>query len=194
MKCDLMQTRKQLCKRFRSLSVAGFTFIELIIVLAILAIVAAIGAPSFGQFVRSGNISAATNDLVGALYSARSSAITRGVPTVVCPSVDPLSPDALCATNTSWSNGFIAFVDEDGNGLRNLAVDALLVQIEPLTNGIQLNADGVYSERVFFSNDGSSTNISGVPLSGQFLVEFGGQPTRQITVTANGRVSTETIP
>lgn len=91
---DLMQRRRHLCKRFESVPVAGFSLIELVIVLAILGVVAAIGAPSFGQFIRSGKISAATNDLVSAIYTARSSAITYGVSTVVCPSLDPLSADA----------------------------------------------------------------------------------------------------
>ncbi len=188
-----MQDRKHLCKRYESAPVAGFSMIELVIVLAIIGVVAAIGAPSFGQFVRSSKISAATNDLVGAIYAARSSAITHGANTVVCPSLDPLSADAVCA-NASWQNGFIAFVDENGNGARDAAADELLSQIEPLTVGIQVTADAVYQERVFFATDGSSTNMTGVPLSGQFTVEFGDQPTRQVTVTANGRVNTETLP
>lgn len=173
---------------------SGFSLMEVIIVLAILAIVGVLAAPSFGQFLRSSKISATTNDLVGALYVARSEAITRGVNAVVCPSLNSQAADAVCQAGIAWTEGFIAFVDDNGNGTREPALEDILVQVEPLIAGFELTPDAVYSERVLFSNDGSSTNIAGVPLTGQFNVEFGDQPSRQITVSANGRVSSKSTP
>ena len=174
--------------------ISGFSLIEVVIVLAIVAIIGALGAPSFDQFLRSSKISATTNDLVGALYAARSEAITRGVNTVVCPSDNSQAVDAVCGAGAVWTAGFIAFVDDNGNGTREPGAEDILVQVEQLTTGFELTPDAVYSDRVYFSNDGSSTNLAGIPLTGQFLIEFGDQPSRQVTVAANGRVSSKSTP
>ena len=174
--------------------IRGFSLIEIIIVLVIVAIIGAIGAPSFGQFLRSNKISATTNDLVGALYAARSEAITRGVSAVVCPSDNSQDVDAVCGAGVEWTSGFIAFVDDNGNGTREPGAEDILVQVDQLTTGFGLTPDVVYRDRVYFSNDGSSTNLAGIPLTGQFLIELGDQPSRQVTVSANGRVSSKSTP
>ena len=57
----------------------GFTLVEIMIVIAVVAIVFAIGAPSFARMVQKGPMRQAISDVVEALGQARAQAILRGV-------------------------------------------------------------------------------------------------------------------
>ena len=59
---------------------AGFTLVEIRIVVAIIAVVFAMGAPGFVQVLQKGPIRQAVSDVVEALGQARAQAILRGVP------------------------------------------------------------------------------------------------------------------
>ncbi len=56
----------------------GFTLVELLIGLAITAIVLTIGVPNFNDFIRSNRMTTQANELIGALNLARSEAVKRG--------------------------------------------------------------------------------------------------------------------
>ena len=56
----------------------GFTAIELMVVVAILAILAALAGPSFTPLIERWRVRSATESLVSSLYFARSEAIKRG--------------------------------------------------------------------------------------------------------------------
>ncbi|MCL4180986.1 MAG: GspH/FimT family pseudopilin [Verrucomicrobia bacterium] len=59
---------------------AGFTLVEIMIVVAIIAVVFAMGAPGFVQVLQKGPMRQAVSDVVEALGQARAQAILRGVP------------------------------------------------------------------------------------------------------------------
>lgn len=89
----------------------GFTLIEMMIVVSILAAIAAYGIPQFNDMIRNSRISSQTNALQGLVQLARSEATTNRVNTIVCASTD----QATCDTN-NWEVGVIVFRDADGNG------------------------------------------------------------------------------
>jgi type IV fimbrial biogenesis protein FimT len=67
----------------------GFTLIELMITVAILAILLGIGVPSFVDFIRNNRASTQANELATALNLARSEAVKRGLPVTLRSPVAP---------------------------------------------------------------------------------------------------------
>ena len=53
----------------------GFTLIELMITIAILAIIATMAAPSFGNLIQKQNLNRSTQELIGQLNNPRSKAV-----------------------------------------------------------------------------------------------------------------------
>lgn len=76
----------------------GFTLVELMVTVAVLAIVAAIAAPSFRNLLLNSRLTAAANELSAALQGARMEALRTNARVVVCPSTDGSS----CA-GSDWS-------------------------------------------------------------------------------------------
>lgn len=73
----------------------GFTLIELMVTVSVLAIVLAVAAPSFSEFVAGQKVKTAANDLTTALILARSEAIKRNADIVVAP-----------VTADTWASGW----------------------------------------------------------------------------------------
>jgi prepilin-type N-terminal cleavage/methylation domain-containing protein len=84
----------------------GFTIIEVMIVVAIVAIFAAYAVPSWQQYQRNLQLRAAARSVANAFSMARSRAITTGNRHIVVFAVDPLNPNDVCGN---------AVVDAAGN-------------------------------------------------------------------------------
>ncbi len=90
----------------------GFTLLELMITIAVLAILAGIAYPSFQATIRSNRMATTSNELIAALSLARSEAVknTRGA--AMCASVDGTGCDG-----DAWSNGWMVWADTNGDGV-----------------------------------------------------------------------------
>lgn len=95
-----------------STSQKGLTLVELMVTIAVVAILAAVGIPMFQRVIHTNNAASGVNDLVTALQMARASAASRGVRTVVC----PRDPSTLTC-GTDWDNGWLVFADADKDGV-----------------------------------------------------------------------------
>lgn len=97
----------------------GFTLVELLIVMAMIAIVASLAAPSFDSSISRNNVQSMRDSLFNAMQYARSEAVKRKRPVGVCASADQMT----CAGNTNWHAGWIVFVDDNGNGTQDGTAD-----------------------------------------------------------------------
>jgi type IV fimbrial biogenesis protein FimT len=92
----------------------GLTLVELLVALAILAIVTTTAVPGFLEFARRNQLASQSNQLVSALHLARSEAVRRSTTVGLCASSDGQActgPDA-----EDWSVGWIVFVDTGSPG------------------------------------------------------------------------------
>lgn len=89
---------------------AGVTLIELLVAIAILAVLMTVAVPSFQTFIVSNRVSAFSDHLYASLLLTRSEAIKRNGHVMICRSSD----GASCTG--SWNEGWIVFADRDGDG------------------------------------------------------------------------------
>lgn len=146
----------------------GFSLIELLVTIVLVAILGGIVAPSFGQFIKDNRLSAQINGLIGSLHMARSEATVRGLTVTVCASTD----SATCNTN-NWENGWIIFTDasNDGNAVVD-GSDELLRFQQPLEGGNSLRTSGfnfANAGQVLFGANGFLI-ASGAAASGTFTL------------------------
>lgn len=85
----------------------GFTLVELMITLALAAIIMSLAIPGFQDIIRNNRAATQSNELVAALSLARSEAVKRGARVSLCPSTN----GAACTGGTDWAEGWIVFLD-----------------------------------------------------------------------------------
>jgi type IV fimbrial biogenesis protein FimT len=105
----------------------GVTLLELMLVLAISAVMMGMAMPGLHRLVRSQQLKAAANDLFGAIGLTRMQAIARGRKVLMAPA------DA----SMGWRGGWIVFVDQDGDR-RPGASEEVIMRHGPLAAGIEI--------------------------------------------------------
>lgn len=98
----------------------GVTLLEMLITLAIAAILLTMVAPNVQSILTKNKITAEINEMSGLLQFARFTAIDEQATAVVCPSAD------FAACGTDWNAPKIVFVDLNGNDARDTAEPLLL--------------------------------------------------------------------
>jgi len=100
----------------------GVTLLELMITVAIIAILGSIALPSFSSALQSNRVATTSNEFMASVAYARSEAMRNNRGAVMCPSTDGL----VCGG--TWANGWIVWADRNGNGLQGADEPPLRVQ------------------------------------------------------------------
>jgi len=150
----------------------GFTLVELVITLAITAILLSVAAPAYQSFIGSTALTTATNDLVAALNMARSEALKRdGAVTLRAGDADTASDDfadGYCivpSSNATSCSGALRFFPAVGSEI-TIAVSGVL-------------------STVTFNGLGGLTNSSNAPQS--FELCRAKEDHRRVTIALVGR-------
>jgi len=96
---------------------SGMTLIELMMAVAILGILLAIGIPSMRGMSEAEAVRGHLNTFFGTLRYARSEAIRNRAQVVICPSNNSESASPSCSDGVTdhWEPGWIIFVNRDGD-------------------------------------------------------------------------------
>jgi type IV fimbrial biogenesis protein FimT len=130
----------------------GFTLIELMTALAVVAIVLGVGVPGFQRFIADNRRAAQTNYVLSALAQARSEAMRSSRIVSVCPSTDGASCNG---GGVGWQTGFIVFANDDGANLTTVDAADQVLEIYPALGGsFTLNASGAVQNGIAFRPTG----------------------------------------
>lgn len=166
----------------------GFTLVEMMVVVALFAILQSMAVPAFTNFMDSMRLNSSVNSLFSSLTLARSEAIKRNSRAVVCKSG---TGDACNATG-GWEQGWIVFHDANNNALRDDG-EAILFRQEALSKSIRLFGNGPVSKYVSYTPTGATNYASGAFQAGTFTVckaSATNAEARELKISITGRPRT----
>ena len=153
-----------------TVKIQGFTIIELMVTLAIAAILVSLAAPSFKDIIQNNRMTTQYNELLASLSVARSEAIKRGEDVI-----------ALSSNGNNWEDGWTVFVDTDGDGAPSAA--------ETIRVGATLSGNNTLRfprDRITYASSGLGSGL----ITGTFTLcdDRGNAEARGLVVSATGRV------
>lgn len=148
MRVELQKTGLRLAQRCER----GFTLVELMVTLVVLAVLIAIGMPALNGLMNSNRLTAQANELVGAIQMARSEAIKRNAPVSMCGSLD----GATCAAAGDWVQWLVV-----------LDSDSSVLQAGQIREPAVVNST---TPRITFQSDGLARTAAGLLFAGDVAV------------------------
>lgn len=156
----------------------GFTLIELMVAVAIVAILAVVAAPNMFDMLAANRVQAEQREFAGALSTARSEAAARGRTATLCRSADNTS------CGGTWNDGWIVFQDDNANGSRENDETLIRVGNPGSATVAVFNDAGAAVNAIRFDRQGFSNTRLTVRLCGEQL-----RHARAVLLERTGRVA-----
>lgn len=144
----------------------GFTAIELMITLSLLAVVAALAIPAWQQLVLQSRLMTTTHAIFSTLSQARQASVTLRVPVTVC--TGDATQGCKTGTQAQWGAGFIAFTDRDQDGTLDTTERVLFVHTPP--TGLMIAGNTPMNKPVIFLPLGFAEQPGGAFSAGRVRV------------------------
>lgn len=117
-----MRNPTEISRRYPSCT--GFTIIEMMIAVAVIAILVRIAAPTVRDATLNARMSAQVSNLMVDFATARSEAVHRNARVAICTS----NTGSSC-TGTTWEQGWMLFVDSNQDG--SLSAGEAILKVSP---------------------------------------------------------------
>jgi type IV fimbrial biogenesis protein FimT len=177
---------------------AGFTLIEMMVVIIIMALLLAWALPSYKNLVNQYRMSDELNQIQTDVELARSSAIRTGSTVTICPTLAPASTAATpaCSGNNEWNTGWIVFSDNNNDQTVDPGDAVLRVHIG-ITGGDTLVSEvdgGAAVSTITFNQMGGTAAWGGTaaaPKQGQMVLNDSNNDTnmlRCLTISEAGMI------
>lgn len=167
----------------------GVTLVEVTVVMAIMAIMASWAVPAMTQWVRDIRASVLTNAFLADLQLARSEAIRRGSPVVMC-----ARAGQACDTGAGWEQGWLLFADGNDNA-RLDPEESIIREAAAIPDGWQLRGNTPVARYVSYHALGQTRLVNGGFQAGTLTVcpvsALTAKP-RRIVINSHGRPRVET--
>jgi type IV fimbrial biogenesis protein FimT len=160
----------------------GFTALELMVTMAIVAILLTAGVPAFKNYGWNLRMRAAMDGLQTDLNLARSRAISHHIQTVICPATS----SSGCSGFSDWQDGWIVFTDLNGD--KNKQDGEPLLKSADAVEFLEINSSRSRNYLRFYPNG----TAPGSNITILFCDQRGAEKAGTITVSNSGRIRMDT--
>lgn len=140
---------------------SGFTLLEMLVMLAMIAILVTIAVPSYAFLINAGRLTTATNDMLLALHMARSEAIKQRTRVTICKTSAPDASTPVCDPAAEWQQGWLLFVDGGTWGRIDVG-DVILWRHQDISAWADISTGKTFSHYVSYLPAGVSQGSGGL--------------------------------
>ncbi len=134
---------------YRNKNFTGFTLLELMVTISILAISLSLAVPAMGDFIQNQRLRSDSGRLFMDLLYARSMAINQGQQIIICPS----NSGSECSDEPTWELGWLLFIDTNNDREYQPSEQRLRVSAAMETLSVH---SSIYRRKIRFFPDGSA--------------------------------------
>lgn len=163
--------------------IIGFSLAELLVALAIAALLAGLALPGYGDWIASKELMNEARQLADNMNRARAEAIKSGMRVNLCQT----GGGPACIPVGTWDRGWILFMDTNGNGEVDDG-EPVLWTGDAAPPGVTVAANGPLKHYVSYTSLGHARMLNGALQMGTFTVCRKGRKAVDVVLAHSGRV------